>query len=81
MNFFLYISIIYILLINIVSCNDYFGQLEDLMKTEQARQASSDLHSQFNSDKPKEIEIICASTPTVLIRDLIENNEGDDECM
>lgn len=68
-------------LIFLVTSNDYFAQFEEVMKTEHARQASSDLHSQFNSDKPKEIEIVCASTPTVSIRDLMQNSEDDGECM
>ena len=70
-----------LLLLCLVSANDYFDQLEQLMKTEKARQASGELHSQFASDQAKEIEIICPGTPTVLIRDLIDNADSSDECM
>ena len=41
---------------------DYFAQLEEILKAEKekAMHGSRQLHSEFASDKPKEVEIICS---------------------
>lgn len=60
---------------------DYFSSLEEILKSEQAKQGSDALHSEFASDKPKEIEIVCAETPQVLIRDMMDAADNSEECM
>ena len=57
----------FIMLLSCTYCiGDYFEQLEQMLKSEKAQQAASDLHSAFATDKPKEIEIICQSVSLYL---------------
>ena len=56
---FMSILFVFALLILSAKSDDYFTQLEQLLKHEQAKLATDALHNEFASDKPKEIEIIC----------------------
>jgi hypothetical protein len=76
------LSLVSVALLFVVSHSvDYFSSLEEIMKSEKAKYGSDALHSEFASDKPKEIEIVCSETPQVLIRDMMDAADNTEECM
>jgi len=72
---------LFLCILFVVAHADYFSTLEEILKSEKAKQGSDLLHSEFASDRPKEVEIVCTETPQVLIRDMIDASDNSEECM